>query len=559
MAEAAGSTKFGWVGLGAMGAAFVENLLKKGFSVAVWNRSADKSEAVAASGATVCRTAAEVVSSCDVTFVMVSDPAAARELYQQKGGIIEGLPSSKDAAAEKGIIECATLGSTCVAELALLVQSKGARFLAAPALGHSGTARDATCQFACAGDESLLAQAADALQAISRKQLWLGPNPATASNLKLVVNGLLANIAASVAEATSLAKNTGVPAAALKEIISNHAMNSPLLQLCVKSMQNQSHDPTLFALKHMAKDVKLAAALAEEHGIPHTVTSGTANAYSHACESYADKNFTAVGQSIEDRSSAVNAAYKNHIDAFGAQDVEKILIDYSDDSQLIMYNMSSGGQSAFNGLAEIQKFFEETFTSMQDLSSLAVRHSHTNACPEPSAFLVWECPSSGIEYATDTFIFDEAGKIQVQTLVVWIADGIGFAGQPNLNLTTAPQSGPVQASWNNHFAAFGGQNMSLLLKDYSDRSVICVHDKTSNTSAFYRGLTGVTQCFTGLFAKLSDLSTLGAPVVHVREGPFGAVFLVWKCPSSGVSKGTDTFVFDGEGLISYQHVVVETK
>ena len=33
-------------------------------------------------------------------------------------------------------------------------------------------------------------------------------------------------------------------------------------------------------------------------------------------------------------------------------------------------------------------------------------------------FLVWRCPSSGYYHATDTFLFDAAGKIAKQNVVI---------------------------------------------------------------------------------------------------------------------------------------------
>jgi hypothetical protein len=48
---------------------------------------------------------------------------------------------------------------------------------------------------------------------------------------------------------------------------------------------------------------------------------------------------------------------------------------------------------------------------------------------------------------------------------------------------------------------------------------------------------------------------LDAPVVDVVENP-GMVFLVWKCPGSGVLNATDTFLFDENFKITRQNVVV---
>merc|ERR1712164_107880 len=95
-----------------------------------------------------------------------------------------------------------------------------------------------------------------------------------------------------------------------------------------------------------------------------------------------------------------------------------------------------------------------------------------------------------------------------------------------MGLVTAPAGGPVQASWDNHFAAFGG-------------------------------LAGVKELFTGLFKDLHDTSGLAAPAIRVEEaseGIAGSVFLVWRCPTSGFTHVTDTFLFDEDGKIAKQNI-----
>ena len=67
------STTIGWIGLGQMGVAHVTNLLKHGFSVTCWNRTAEKCAGVCALGAVAVSTPAEVVKASTVTFVTLSN------------------------------------------------------------------------------------------------------------------------------------------------------------------------------------------------------------------------------------------------------------------------------------------------------------------------------------------------------------------------------------------------------------------------------------------------------------------------------------------------------
>ena len=181
-------------------------------------------------------------------------------------------------------------------------------------------------------------------------------------------------------------------------------------------------------------------------------------------------------------------------------------------------------------MTEIKAMFGGLFAALYNNSLLAAPVITVEHSPIPQVFLVWESPSSGFDKVTDTFLFDDAGKIIRQNIVV----------------QTAPTTQPA---WDNHFAAFGGQNLDQIMLDYTEDSVIFVHDIATGTNSKHAGMTEVRAMFDGLFAELSDLSELSAPIVKVEEGPVPQVFFVWSCPSSGITQATDTFAFDGADKI----------
>ena len=254
------SIRFGWVGLraGHGGAAHVDNLITRGgiSKPVVWNRDAQKCESAVAKGAVALACAKDVVANSDVTFVMLSSPDVALQVYTAPDGILAGLSS------DNSVVECA-LDSATMRDLERMVVSCGARFISVPVVGHSGMAKAATVQFLCAGDESLFAEVGAALDGMGKNKVWFGNDVGVATNAKLVINALLANITASMAEALCVAKEAGISERSLLDVIGGHAMNSPLIQLCGDKMMHSGHAPALFMMKHMAKDVRLACELAE--------------------------------------------------------------------------------------------------------------------------------------------------------------------------------------------------------------------------------------------------------------------------------------------------------
>ena len=61
------------------------------------------------------------------------------------------------------------------------------------------------------------------------------------------------------------------------------------------------------------------------------------------------------------------------------------------------------------------------FKQLSDLGTLAAPLIKNEENPEGMTFLVWECPGCNVACATDTFIYDKAGKISKQNVVVWPA------------------------------------------------------------------------------------------------------------------------------------------
>jgi len=67
------STVVAVLGLGAMGHAFAANLIKKGFTTRVWNRTPSRGDDLVAAGATRGATPRDTVEGADVVITMLSD------------------------------------------------------------------------------------------------------------------------------------------------------------------------------------------------------------------------------------------------------------------------------------------------------------------------------------------------------------------------------------------------------------------------------------------------------------------------------------------------------
>ena len=117
--------------------------------------------------------------------------------------------------------------------------------------------------------------------------------------------------------------------------------------------------------------------------------------------------------------------------------------------------------------------------------------------------------------------------------------------------------GSVKAAWDNHFAAFGAQDVTRIMQDYTEKSVLKAFDHTTGTLLTAKGLAQIAQFFTDLFNTLSDTSALAAPVIRTMEGTKtvdGSVYLIWSCASSGITSALDTFIHGADHRIVRQNI-----
>merc|ERR1719384_893940 len=122
-------------------------------------------------------------------------------------------------------------------------------------------------------------------------------------------------------------------------------------------------------------------------------------------------------------------------------------------------------------------------------------------------------------------------------------------------------AGPLGMGWDNHLAAFGAQNNSQILLDYTEDSTIQVYTwnpaQGEANYMSYAGLMKIGMMFDSLWeamnAQMKD-GTNGLDVDLLRvEDAMMSVFLVWHSYSN--PKATDTFLFDANGKITRQLIV----
>ncbi|MBF9069596.1 NAD(P)-dependent oxidoreductase [Streptacidiphilus sp. NEAU-YB345] len=239
-----------------MGAGMARSLRREGLAVRAWNRSREKAEPLAASGAVVCASADEAVRGADVVLTVLNDGAAVRATMEAaRPGLREG----------QIWLQASTVGLPATEELAALADSLGLVYVDSPVAGTRQPAEQGQLTVFAAGPESARAAVAPVLDAIGRRTVWVGTEPGRATALKLVVNTWVIDMVSSVAESLNLAEALGVDPALFLDAVAGGPLDTPYLH--AKSAAVLSGDLTAnFAVTSALKDTSLILAAAAETG-----------------------------------------------------------------------------------------------------------------------------------------------------------------------------------------------------------------------------------------------------------------------------------------------------
>lgn len=238
------------LGLGTMGAGMAANLLKAGFALSVYNRTAAKARALTDSGARLAATPAEAVKGASVIISMLSDDTASRDVWLGKDGALEA------AKKEAVLIESSTVSPAWISELAGQAAHRGLDLLDAPVTGSRMQAEAGQLSFLVGGNEAALEKAASVLKAMSKEIVHLGP-VGSGAKMKLINNFLCGVQVASLAEGLTWIERSGLDRDKALSILKAGAPGSPLLGAISTRMANQAYTVN-FLLKLMRKDLLYA-------------------------------------------------------------------------------------------------------------------------------------------------------------------------------------------------------------------------------------------------------------------------------------------------------------
>lgn len=240
-------------GAGLLGSGFVENLLNKGHTVRVWNRTASKVGPLVAKGAVACGSPAEAALGAErVHLVLAEDPAVDVVIDAAAPAIAAGVP----------IVDHSTNQPDRVAARFAALRASGLRYLHAPVFMSPVNARDGAGLMLIAGPAVDVEALMPALSEMTGRVWHVGERPDLAAVHKLNGNAVLIGLAGVLGDVLAIGAAQGLSAADTMSLFDVFKPGAVLPWIGGR-VAKAGESPPSFELTMARKDVRLMIASAK--------------------------------------------------------------------------------------------------------------------------------------------------------------------------------------------------------------------------------------------------------------------------------------------------------
>jgi 3-hydroxyisobutyrate dehydrogenase-like beta-hydroxyacid dehydrogenase len=265
-----------FLGIGMMGLPMARRLCEAGHPLAVWNRSRDKAQGLAAHGAIVHGAARDAVAAADMVISMLADgPTTSTVLFDPGWGAAAALPRGAL------FVDMASTRPAEARDHAARLAALGVAHVDAPVSGGTVGAQAGTLAIMAGGEAADVARAGPVLATLGRCT-HVGPHGA--GQLAKLANQMIVGITiGAVAEALLLCERGGADPAKVREAISGGFADSRILQVHGQRMVERDFAARA-KMTVQLKDMRNAMATAAELGLKTPVTALFESLYADAVD-----------------------------------------------------------------------------------------------------------------------------------------------------------------------------------------------------------------------------------------------------------------------------------
>jgi len=283
----------GFVGVGQMGGPMSSRLLDAGYALCVFDTREEATAPLAARGAQVAGSAAEVASAAEIVFVSLPTPAVVESVALGEGGLIHGTRI-------RCAVDLSTTGPTTAGAVATGMAERDIVWADAPVSGGVAGAAAGTLavMLACPGDERAMLEP---VLEVFGKVFYVGERPGMGQVAKLGNNMLSVAALTLTSEVVAMGVKAGLDPNVLVDIFNaGTGRNSATQDKFPRRILTRSFDAG-FATGLAYKDIRLCVDEAEALGVPVLVGAVVREMMAVTNAKFGpDSDFTSVAKLIEE-------------------------------------------------------------------------------------------------------------------------------------------------------------------------------------------------------------------------------------------------------------------
>jgi len=266
----------GFIGLGIMGKPMALNLIKAGFKLTVYNRTADKCRPLVEAGANAAHSPGEVAEATDTVITIVSDTPDVESVLFGRDGIQQGLRKGQV------VIDMSTISPTATVSFAHRLQELDVELLDAPVTGGEKGAIEGSLAIMVGGRRETFDRCLPVFEALGKTIVYAGGNGA-GQKTKLVNQILCAQHIVAMVDGLRFARLSGLDLDATLRIVSSGAAGSWMLSNLAPRILKDDFAPG-FTIKLQQKDLRLVREAIGETGAPFPAAELTYGLFTEAVE-----------------------------------------------------------------------------------------------------------------------------------------------------------------------------------------------------------------------------------------------------------------------------------
>jgi 3-hydroxyisobutyrate dehydrogenase len=270
--------RYGFIGLGNLGAHLAGSLVRAGFDVTVNDLRKEAAEGLMARGAKWADTPKDVAAQVDAVLTCLPSPTVSEAVLTGPSGILAGMKPG-------GVwIEMSTNDKDVIERLAALAAEKGVTAVEAPVTGGVHLAASGEITVIVGGDAAVFEAHKPAFEAMGKQIFHVGAL-GQASVIKVITNMLAFIHLLAAGEALMLAKRGGLDLAQAFHVIKASSGTSFVHETESQVILNGSYNIN-FTMDLAVKDLGFAMKFGRDFGVPLDLAGHTMQTFIRAREAY---------------------------------------------------------------------------------------------------------------------------------------------------------------------------------------------------------------------------------------------------------------------------------